>query len=380
MMVVVKPGKSLFIGVGIAIFAAACGGVSQGAVDVRASEYGNCGLGPGNERLACTKRMTPFRDDEPREGACTAKVENWDPEPPKFCLSRVGLVLCEPTTGSLEGVRAAREKCEVAIKEIDAAARCLLHDTSSAREGDAYVLRRRAPSLSCFVGLEEQRRAASDTIALLDKSMSELREKKAADEAQQVKDLAEAKRSAAAATLLRETAEECRKKVLDQNPACNDARLRDDERKSCAESCAKAGHDEADRTFALALDACVDTFAEKGTAQDCPVRRPAEGFMAGAEFDKRMTACSAECKKKGPAARAQALADKAREASRERFATCIERCEASAQQCYVNWKGGCVGTGPSSCDSRTQCAKRAAPCCRACGANGMTSNLPLRCD
>ena len=78
------------------------------------------------------------------------------------------------------------------------------------------------------------------------------------------------------------------------------------------------------------------------------MHRPSDGFLKGDEFDKRMAACTAECKKKGPAARTQAIADKARgarEAGEQARQAATERqlpaCGSSNMACVQKQMDAC---------------------------------------
>jgi hypothetical protein len=365
----------------VAIFATACGlgacggSVPQQALDARAAQHRACEQKPNAERVECVEHMALLRDDEPRDGECAFRVsgQEWKRKPNHECLSRLDLHPCAASTlgtsarsatsaDAIERLRFAKSECDARLNEIDRAAECLRTWTSTGAQEEVAPGRMvtmglvpASASLSCFVGLEHER---GDTLAQtveLTKALAASEKAKAVADDQAARTVAETARSEAAERILRDAPEECRKGLLENTSRCDDPNLTDAQRKVCATRCRDAGHEEADRTFATGVQACVETFAETASYKDgCPVRRPPTGFLAaGDEFDKRMSACVVECKKRGPAARTQALADKAREARAE-----ADRRREAARS---------PGSASTSSSSPKSTGTQGATCCAKCG-------------
>lgn len=332
----------------------ACGGaISQNALDARAGHLRACDDRAPGERASCVGQIPPLTQDEPTTGPCMAHVdgERWAREAaPSKCdgsqrasASRArATCLAERTPAGTSAAEAAVRACQDTLRAIDEQAACL----RAWKPGYANV---HGLSLSCFVDVEQDRTAVTERIASLEKALAGLRQQDADRDAAEQKKVAESKRQDQARALIAAASEECRKGLLDHTPKCEDAKLTGDEKKACSEGCRVAGLAEGDRTFSVAIDACVEAFANTGIQKPCAVTRPSEGPFAGAEFDKRMQACSAECKKKGPAARAEALAEKAKEDA--------ERRRGSSKS------GARGGAGATAASSGTQ----ASSCCAKCG-------------
>lgn len=258
--------------------------------------------------------------------------------------------LAERTPADTLAAEKAVRACQDTLRAVDEQATCL----RAWKPGFANV---HGLSLSCFVDVEQDRRTVTERIASLEKTLAALRQQDADRNTAEQKKLAESKRQDQARALIAAASEECRKGLLDRTPKCEDANLNDEEKKACSDGCRAASLAEGDRTFSVAVDACVEAFANTGIQKPCAVTRPSEGPFAGAEFDKRMQACSAECKKKGPAARAEVVRERAKNSAVERRAACFQNCEGPARRCADAHGNQVV----QSCkDSLTSC-------CRACG-------------
>ena len=155
--------------------------------------------------------------------------------------------------------------------------------------------------------------------------------------------------------------------------------LNEGERKTCEDACRSAAHEAADAAFTKALDACLARFSESGAVpkEGCEVKRPSSrSFVTPEALETRRAACAVECKAKGPAARAKAAADKAREAKeaagRGRRDACVRTCESGAERkCEGLPDHGLVG-------QRSLCLRNAlVACCTPCGAAINTTNYSM---
>jgi hypothetical protein len=135
------------------------------------------------------------------------------------------------------------------------------------------------------------------------------------------------------------------------------------------------------------LAACLDGFDARKRENRCELTRPQTAHMDQATFAAAMTACSAECKAKGPAAQREretaqreqtrrAADDKAREARGTqdpgRRDACVTKCEQdSDRKCAGLPDTGLVG-------QQSLCLRDALKaCCGPCGTSINTNNFSM---
>ena len=336
-----------------ALILTACGGtIAQTAIDARAVEQRACESKPPGERLACVRQMTPLREDEPSGGACVGHVDGtaWAKEAAPNCVSRA--ITGDQVCGSIDreerhasNVRRAlvemktaapderdlghiademreleaalgTDRCAADLKALSDAAECLR--TWQAGYGNVH-----GASKSCFVEVETRRASVLERAAAITQSRVEreriLAEGKSAIAAARAQE-AEQKRVMDARRTIRVSVEECGRGWLETNPHCDDAQLVAGERKECADACRSAAHEGVDKTFSLAADACVQSFAGSAAALpgECVLRANATGFLSQDEVRKRRAACTSDCRRRGPAARAQVVSERARQQAERR--------------------------------------------------------------
>ena len=384
-------GGQFFGLVVVAMLGAACGApIARSALDARASEFQACEARPAPDRLACVQRMTLLRDDEPSEGwPCLGFVDGagWSTNGAPSCLDTMTKGETETCAGGLLTV--FREQLRLNLSDLkkgrdDARA----HAVDVVRDAKAYLERDgcagtrkkledaasclqswqprpnqfgevRGLNKVCYIAIErgrinvaeDERRAAPvkedirklvDAIAVVDA------------------EIAEAARAAAVKTVMRTSVEQCRKAWwVERVSACSDARMHDDEKKTCAQTCVESREAGKNDAFKNAEAECERDFARGNDKPSC--------VLAGtpvAEVDQnvgeRVASCTKRCHANGPKARREL---RAAEAQRREQAEQAERAERAATRSSSGSKAGSSsGRGPSASPS-------GAGCCSKCGGN-----------
>lgn len=416
-------------GATVATIIAACGGagIPQYALDGRAAIHASCeGLRAG-DRLECVQQMPLLEPSEPRAGDCAVRAdgEGWSTRNAPLCVADLEKSAREhpcPEPSATVGASASKGACELRLRDVERASRCL----RDWRLAEANVVH--APSMSCFVAVEAERHRVTVQIVGLEKAVAAARTTVASQPARdEVREAEEKRRSERALLSISDEANQvaarwCADTWIDKLPddngrcvelrarqvgetapcwsghsapgglsvqrdpysfsseprECYAVKLRDDEQRSCESACKLAAHGAAEKAFGSALDTCLAKFATSGTSNEgCDIGRPStRSFISADDFEQRRTACNAECKRKGPTAKARAAADKARDAQegerRERRDGCVSRCErASERKCEGLPDTGLVG-------QQSLCLRDALKgCCGSCGATVNTTNYRM---
>lgn len=372
----------------------ACGGGLQSAVVARTSAQRACEANPGSDRLACVEKLAVLRDDEPTSGGCWGNKDGsrWLPQDAPTCLEQhAGGILSTcgamPFESALLGLQRLesgtapyrREELRTAVsffrrrpEELAADCNKVLAALDSAND----CLRASAviPSKICFVEVERARLSITERIKTLPAFTAEV--KRLADAADARVSNAEAgereaERVRRAKKLIDDASAQCGGTWTERSPLCDDAALRQDERQACVDGCRTSGREAVERAFAAGLDQCVASFGD-GSKDHCAIERPNEAFLPVADFEKRRAACTQECKKKGPAARAEAQRAEA-EARRGRQGE-VKKTECT-NRCVMDAPARCTQIAPLE---RQLCEKSFfQKCCAACGSSINTVNFSM---
>lgn len=164
----------------LALFALAFGCVGvlpKETTDARGEQLRACEMREAGERAACFAALTPMREDEPRTGLCMGFVAyiKWAREGAPDCVKELedddaharGPLCSEARPPTVADARQGKALCEARIAKLDRVGQCL-------RTWRTPYENVQGASVSCYVKVASERKAATTQLAVLERIIAEL--------------------------------------------------------------------------------------------------------------------------------------------------------------------------------------------------------------